>query len=185
MIAMNEHDIRLSKLLAVALRHEPHRFELELDDGGWVPVDQLLAAITERGGRWASITRGDLEVMIATSPKARYQLDGDRIRARYGHSVAGRLRQVPAAPPDLLYHGTPRRALDGIRGSGLIPMKRQYVHLSPTPDVAREVGSRRDPRAAVLTVDAGRAHTDGIRFYQGNDVVWLADSVPPDYLIVN
>jgi putative RNA 2'-phosphotransferase len=179
---MSEHDVALSKVLAHALRHEPWRYELKLDENGWADIDQVLQTMREERPRWGNLERTDLETLIATSAKKRYEIDGNRIRASYGHSVPGRLARTPAAPPDVLFHGTARRTLAAIADQGLIPMARQYVHLSPTEQVAREVGRRRDSNPVLLRVDAKRAHADGIAFYLGNDVVWLADAVPAQYL---
>lgn len=51
----------LSKAVSNALRHEPWVYELTLDDGGWVPVGDLLVTTQARirfakvcGRRWAS-----------------------------------------------------------------------------------------------------------------------------------
>lgn len=178
----NQDDFRISKTLSFALRHEPWRFELELDENGWADIEQVLEALRDERPQWKDLTRADLERVLANATKKRHEIVGDRIRASYGHSIPGRLARTPATPPDILYHGTPRRALPKIEQSGLKPMSRQYVHLSPTVRVAREVGGRRDRQAVILRIDAARAHNDGIPFYAGNDVVWLADSVPPIYL---
>ncbi|GLH96713.1 hypothetical protein Pa4123_19870 [Phytohabitans aurantiacus] len=37
--------VKLSKRMSLALRHAPERFGLALDEGGWVRVDDLLAAL--------------------------------------------------------------------------------------------------------------------------------------------
>lgn len=42
---MSLSDVDLSRAVSHALRHEPWLYELELDDEGWVPVDQVLAAV--------------------------------------------------------------------------------------------------------------------------------------------
>ena len=65
---------------------------------------------------------------------------------------------------------------------GLLPMGRQYVHMSADIETAEQVGRRRDNRPAILTIDAENAAENGIKFYIGNDKVWLADQVPPEYL---
>ena len=82
--------IVLSKTVSHALRHEPWVYELELDDAGWVPVDDLLRSLRDMR-RWRHVERDDLTRMIASSAKRRYEIDGDRIRALYGHSVPGRI----------------------------------------------------------------------------------------------
>ena len=84
---MDNSGVQLSKLVSHALRHEPWLYELELDDEGWVSVDALLAAVRSRGGPWENIGRQDLTDMIESATKQRHELEGDRIRALYGHSV--------------------------------------------------------------------------------------------------
>ena len=46
------------------------------------------------------------------------------------------------------------------------------------------MGRRKAGEPVVLAVDAERAHREGITFYRGNDLVWLADRVPARYLSV-
>lgn len=173
---------RLSRTVAHALRHEPWLYELEVDDEGWVPADQLLDALRDKRRKWRELSREDLASMIASSDKRRYELEGDRIRALYGHSLAGKLRKEAAVPPERLFHGTAPNALPRIRESGLLPMKRQYVHLSSTREDAREVGRRKAAQPVILEVEARRAHEEGVTFYRGNERVWLADGIAPRYL---
>jgi putative RNA 2'-phosphotransferase len=112
----------------------------------------------------------------------RYQIQGDKIRALYGHSVPGKLLKKPGTPPDLLYHGTVSRAVDAIRQEGLKPMSRQYVHLSIDTNMANIVGSRRGNDVVILTIRAKEAAEAGVPFYEGNVHVWLADYGPPAYI---
>jgi putative RNA 2'-phosphotransferase len=169
---------RLSRLVSHALRHEPWLYELELDDEGWVPVGALLAAIHEQGPQWAQVNRDDLTQMIASSAKRRHEIDGERIRALYGHSVPGHVLKIEADPPAQLFHGTSPQAWAVIQQSGLRPMGRQYVHLSIDVATAEQVGRRKSATPVILVVEAGRAHAAGARFWRGNDMVWLADYVP-------
>ncbi len=173
---------RLSKAMTHALRHEPWRYGLELDEEGWVAVDDLVAALRRHSARWRELTRADIAEVVATSDKNRFELTERAVRARYGHSVPGRIRQQPATPPERLYHGTPPEALVGIVEQGLLPMRRQYVHLSVDRATATQVGRRRSPRPVVLVVRAREAHVAGVRFWRGNEIVWLADRVPPEFI---
>lgn len=173
---------RLSRLVSHALRHEPWLYELELDDEGWVPVDALLDAIHLQGPEWSQITTNDLQAMVAGSSKRRHEIDGNRIRALYGHSVPGQVAKVEAEPPARLFHGTSAQAWSEIRQVGLQPMGRQYVHLSVDVATAQQVGRRKSPRPVILTVDAVRAREAGARFWSGNEFVWLADHIAPEHL---
>ncbi len=174
--------VQLSKTVSHALRHAPWLYELEVDEGGWVPVDDLLQALREHRTAWRGLKLDDLQRMIARSDKARFELERGRIRARYGHSLPGKLAQTPAAPPSVLYHGTPSRALPAILSEGLKPMRRQYVHLSTDEATARQVGGRKGGKPTILVVRAAEAHAAGVPFYFGNEFVWLADHVPPTFL---
>ena len=49
--------VRVSKFLSRHLRHEPEGLGLELEPGGWVPVDALLAGCARKGMR---ISRAEL-----------------------------------------------------------------------------------------------------------------------------
>lgn len=174
---------QLSKTVAHAIRHAPHLYELELDDQGWVDIEHLLDALRSRRRAWRHIGEPEIAHMVATSSKKRYEMDGaGRVRALYGHSTPQRLAKTPGRPPAILYHGTSPEIAAVIREEGLKPMSRQYVHLSVDKDTALEVGHRKDGAPVLLEIEATRAHDDGVLFYEGNEYVWLADFVSPDYI---
>lgn len=125
----------------------------------------------------------DVEAAVALPGKKRYEIDGDRIRARYGHSVADRIERPSATPPPTLFHGTSAGVVPAILREGLRPMSRQYVHLSADRETAYAVGRRRRGEVVVLVVDAAAAHAAGVTFRLGGDGVWLADAVPPEYVV--
>lgn len=173
---------QLSRLVSHALRHEPWLYELELDEEGWVSVDALLAAIHEQGPEWSQVDRAELASMIDNATKRRHEVDGDRVRALYGHSVPGRLVKSEADPPAVLFHGTSPGAWAVIRREGLRPMGRQYVHLSADLATADHVARRKSSTPIMLEVATARAAAAGAQFWQGNEVVWLADHIEPEYL---
>jgi putative RNA 2'-phosphotransferase len=175
-------DVDLSRAVSHALRHEPWLYELELSEEGWAPVDQLLTALHEKGGDWESVDRAALERMLASATKRRHEIDGDRIRALYGHSLPGRIQKRPAAPPARLFHGTAPETWAEIQVDGLLPMGRQFVHLSVDRKAAMSVGRRKSASPVVLSVDAAAAASAGVTFYEGNDLVWLAESVPASFV---
>lgn len=176
--------VALSKEVSYALRHAPWEYELELDEKGFVPVEQLLAALNESSGWERPITVDDLNEVIRTSEKKRHEIAGGKIRALYGHTIPQRIAKEAAEPPAVLYHGTARRFLDAILQEGLKPMARQYVHLSVDVETAKSVGARRDVKPVLLAIDSELAASEGLSFYIGNDKVWLADEVPAKYLRV-
>lgn len=173
----------LSRVMSHALRHQPWIYELELDEGGWVSLDTLLASLRRLGLGWEQLDRSDVHRMIDGSSKRRHEIAGDRVRALYGHSLPGRLSKDPAEPPSQLFHGTDHVAWQTIKEEGIRPMGRQFVHLSVDVPTAKEVGLRKSRLPIVLAVDAAAAYLEGVPFFVGNEAVWLADSVPAKYVV--
>jgi putative RNA 2'-phosphotransferase len=120
---------------------------------------------------------------MATNNKARFAVsdDGLRIRASQGHSIDVDLAYEPAAPPDLLYHGTATRFLESIREKGLVRGARHHVHLSADAETARAVGARHG-KPLVLAIRSGDMAREGVRFYVSANGVWLTDAVPYEYI---
>lgn len=171
--------IKTSKFLSKVLRHDPASIGLALDAEGWADVDDLIA----RSRR--PLTRDLVAEVVRENDKQRFALsaDGSRIRANQGHSVAVDLALAPVEPPETLYHGTATRFLDSILKQGLIPGRRQHVHLSADPETARKVG-RRHGRLVVLALPAREMHDDGRTFFRSENGVWLTDAVPAARLTV-
>lgn len=175
--------MKLSKEVSYILRHAPWEYELELDEQGWVDISQLLDSL-HRDKKWESVHADDLDKMLAASDKQRHEIAEGRIRALYGHSVPHKIIKQAEAPPSVLYHGTAGRWVDTILKDGLKPMKRQYVHFSVDTDTARLVGGRKDSSPVILQIDAKRAAADGVKFYHGNNNIWLADELPPEFISI-
>lgn len=170
--------VKVSKYLSKHLRHQPERIGLTLDEAGWVEIDALISAAAAHGFRF---TRKELDHVVATNDKRRFEIEGTRIRASQGHSIDVDLGLPAATPPPYLYHGTVARNLDAIRAEGLRPMNRHDVHLSPDRETATRVGARRG-RPVVLSVDAAAMHRDGYVFRVSANGVWLTETVPAQYL---
>lgn len=172
--------VRVSKFLAMHLRHRPERIGITLDKGGWVGVDELIAACAHNG---FPVSREELEYVVTANDKHRYGFDetGAHIRANQGHSVEVELGLPISTPPDVLFHGTTDRFLSVIRREGLRPMGRHDVHLSAELETARRVGARRG-EPVVLTIDAAAMALTGYEFRLSANGVWLVSAVPPRYL---
>ena len=172
---------KLSRQMSYMLRHVPWKYGLELDPSDWVKVDELIEALHNQTP-FKNAACDDFGHIMVNSEKQRFEMDGDRIRAAYGHSVPRKIEMVPAEPPDILYHGTARRFVDSIMTGGLSPRNRQYVHLSQDRETAAAVGRRRDEKPAILMVAARTAWSQGHKFYRVDETIWLADDVPPEFL---
>lgn len=178
---MNSMDfIQLSRTVSHALRHEPGAYNLMLDPQGWVALSDLILALNSKGIR---VQEEEVIKMVELSQKKRHQILNGKIRAYYGHSVTDKILKDPSEPPEFLYHGTTKERLNGIIEKGLLPMERQYVHLSADEETAAVVGSRRKGELIILTVKAKEAFLSNIQFYKEGNGIWLSDAIPSKYLI--
>ncbi len=169
----------ISKTMAHALRHHPEAYGLVLDEAGWVLAEELLTGLRRR---FADLSVAELKEVVDTNPKRRFEVEGERIRARQGHSIDVNLGYEPAEPPEFLYHGTPERNRGIIAAEGLKPMGRHHVHLSPDVATARAVAHRRG-RAVIFEVRATELAACRA-FYRTGNGVWLVDAVPCQFLSV-
>jgi putative RNA 2'-phosphotransferase len=142
----------------------------------------MLVSLRRELPEWCDLCESDLLEMVESSSKRRHEMKDGQIRALYGHSLPNQFQRTAATPPDLLFHGTSPSFLVDIESSGLLPMGRQYVHLSTDDVTALAVGMRKSRTPAILRILARQAHEQGLRFYQGNEKVWLADKVPVEFI---
>ena len=171
-------DTEVSKFLSYVLRHNPAAAGIVLDENGWTPFSAILSAADKKFG----ISLNDLLHVIDGNSKKRFTLDGDRIRAAQGHSLAVDLQLAPEAPPPVLFHGTTELAWRKIQSQGLNKMQRTQVHLSSDAKGAEIVAKRRKGPHALLSVDAAAMASNGHIFYLSENKVWLCDSVSADYI---
>jgi len=169
-----------SKFMSLVLRHAPQKAGITLDQNGWADAGALVAAMCRSGH---NVTIEALEDIVAADGKQRFRFNGDHtmIRASQGHSVDVDVEPREAVPPAVLYHGTATKYIQAIRGGGLIPKSRLYVHLSGDAETAAKVGGRHG-EAVVLTIDSARMAEDGFRFYLSDNGVWMTKGVPTEYI---
>ena len=172
---------KLSKFISLILRHKPEEIGITLDEHGWAKVEDLINGINKSGRH---IDMNVLEEIVKTDSKQRYSFNEDKtkIRANQGHSIQVDLELKKLAPPNILYHGTATKSLEGIKSQGIKSMSRQYVHLSKDFETAKQVGSRHG-KPVILIIDAKRMYEDGIKFYLSENGVWLTEYVDPKYIL--
>jgi putative RNA 2'-phosphotransferase len=176
----NESLVKKSKWLSKHLRHSPERVGLQLEEGGWVNVSDLLGAAHQHN---MALSLDQLEEVVEGNDKQRFSFSPDKtkIRANQGHSVEVDLQLQPQEPPAVLLHGTGAQNRASILATGLEKGRRHHVHLSRDLETARKVGGRHG-KPFVFRVDAAQMHADGIEFFRSDNGVWLCDFVPPRYL---
>ncbi|MDR7453449.1 MAG: RNA 2'-phosphotransferase [Armatimonadota bacterium] len=172
---------RLSRLVALVLRHRPEEAGVRLDAGGYVELEALARGLAAQPG-WTSVSTADLRALAAADPR-RYEIQDGRMRARYGHTVAVERPGEPARPPEWLYLGVAPDALAEIAARGIRPDRRQMVHLATTPAAALEVARRHAPDAVVVVVLARQAAASGLLFRRAGPALFLAPPIPSAFLL--
>lgn len=176
----NRKLIKISKFLSFLLRHGANDFDLSPDQFGFVQIEDVLRILRSRYGYFRL---EDLEYIVETDVKQRYEIVLDRIRARYGHSIEVSSRVAAVEPPEYLYHGTAARNIPLILRDGLRPMRRRFVHLSLNRADAVEVGKRHSRQASIVRVHARRASESGVEFFRESDI-FIAYAIPTEFLEV-
>jgi putative RNA 2'-phosphotransferase len=175
------NDVRRSKRLALALRHDPTALGLTLDEAGWANVADVLAGFSAIGD---ALTIEQLRALVASSDKRRFAFseDGASLRANQGHSLDVELALAVATPPAVLLHGTVSKVVEAIRRDGLVRGSRKHVHLSAELETATSVARRRRGPHVVFRVRALEMQSAGFSFFLSDNGVWLVDHVPARFL---
>ncbi|AEK73660.1 RNA 2'-phosphotransferase [Thermococcus sp. 4557] len=169
--------VKVGRLMAYILRHSPEEFGLKPDVEGFVPLSELVRALRTV---YPDVTEDFVWEIVERDSKGRYEIRGDKIRARYGHSFPVSLNHEEDRESRVLYHGTPRRNLERIMREGLKPMRRQFVHLSTSRSEALETGRRHGKDVVLLIIDAECLRRKGLRVYKAGKNVRIVEKVPPE-----
>ena len=176
---MNDFEMeRLGRQMAGILRHG--KYDLPMDDRGFVRTRDLISAIKEHNPRMHWLRPHHVIALVETDPKGRYQISGDTIRATYGHTIDLDLRLPTDNIPDELYYPASEDEAEIILEVGLKPSDRAKVHLSLTYQDAYNAGSVRLDQPVILAIDVDRCFDEGYDIGRAGKTVFLCDQVPAD-----
>ncbi len=174
----------IGRSMAGVLRHFPERFNLEMDEHGWVDVRAFISAMVERQPRLHWLRMHHIVAIVETDPKGRYQLSNGKMRATYGHSFDVELDLPTDGIPERLYYPATEEEVSILIENGLKPADRRMVHLSKTSADAYIAGRVRTEKPVIIEVDASSMiRNDGV-IQRAGKTVFLAKEVPPAYLRV-
>ena len=172
----------LGRILALVLRHAPEKFNVEMDINGWVNARELSEAIGKQRRHYHWLRAWHFEAISNADDKGRYQVEGENIRATYGHSIEIELDLPTDDIPEALYWPCEPTEAEAIVQLGITSGNRNHIHLSKTIANALEAGHVRINRPTIIEVDTIRAIADGHTIYRAGTTVYLTDEVPPEYL---
>lgn len=184
-------ETNLSRALSQYLRHKPEKIDIKLDESGFTSVDTLINNFNYlqqeriKKNEINSFTKEMLFYIVENDQKGRYEFSNNNnfIRCIQGHSHPSvKIKYEIYKLEHDVYHGTSPDFIDSIFENGLLPQKRQFVHLSKDLDTAKNVGKRhsknKEPVILVIKKDTP------ITFYITNNGVIHAKSIPSKYLSV-
>ncbi len=172
-----ELKVKVSRYMSYLLRHNPE--DLKIDEKGFVSFEDLLPKIRER---YDVDKHFIINEVVKQGDRKRFEIVGGKVRALYGHSIEVKVGLEEDKSAAVLYHGTTAESASQILKLGLRPMKRKWVHLSPTRELAIQVGQRRTSKPVVLEVSAKDARKNGLKFFKPTEKVYLCRKVPPKYI---
>ena len=171
----------LARMLAYILGRRPDEFGLVLEEGGWVPVKQLLQSLHEEPG-FARVRREDLERLAALVTPPRLEVAGERVRSL--DPAPPELRRESGGPlPSSLYLAIPPKIHTLVWDEGLKPPPGRELVLARRPDLARRLGRRRAHDPTPVTVAAQAAARAGIAFQAyGEELFLVAAPIPREFI---
>jgi len=172
----------LSRMMAGTLRHFPERFDLAMDERGWVNLFDMVDAFRDARDDLHWLRPRHISAIVESDEKGRYEIDDEMIRATYAHSVDVNLDLPTHDIPGSLYYPATEAEADPLLEGGIKATDRRYVHLSKTYKNAWEAGSGKADSPTILEVDVRAAEKDGVKIMHAASTVYLCDEVAPKYL---
>ena len=173
---------KLSRTLTGVLRHFPQHFSVDIDEHGWVDIEELAFAISKKRKQLHWVRSRHIMAIGETDPKERYEVGGDRVRATYGHSFEVDLDRPKDEIPDKLYYSCSPEEEGVILDNGIKPVERSMVHLSDCYEKALEVGKMHMDSPVILSIDSKNAAKEGVDIMRGGVGVYIAKEIPSQFV---
>lgn len=171
----------VSKFMSGVLRHFPDDFDIDIDDNGWVDLDELYSVLSEQ---YEELELLEVEGIIALDSKGRFELHRNKVRAVYGHSIPVTINKSDGEIPDILYHGTPTENVESIMDEGLQPMSREDVHLTDDLEEAKNIGERHTTGdISILQINAAELE-ESQDIEKRSSLIYTTDFIDSDYIKV-
>jgi len=172
----------MAKLVAKHLRHDPEGLGLSLDAHGWVSLEDLHFGILESTPE--DLTLEDLEEILTTQNRKRFEFEADRVRASSGHTTTQVSYDVAEPPEGFMYLTFSRSSYTTLKSQGITPARKKFTEVFTDPLSAYSDAKRRRIKGGVLvTIDSHRAYHDGTLFYV-NAGSWYVTEVDASHLEV-
>jgi putative RNA 2'-phosphotransferase len=172
----------LCRFLVYLLGRAPDEFGLVLDPEGWIDFKHLLQALSEEKD-WKGVTQNKIRDLSWAVPNCPLEIEEKRLRVR-SDNPEGWVPPVreERVLPTLLYLAIRRRPYRVYMTEGMVAPEGQEIVLARTPEMARRIAHRRDPKAILVEVNPATASDYGARFLCYGDHLVVAEWLPKECL---
>lgn len=181
--------VKTSKKLSKILRHSAKSRELNIDNGGWIKLNDILKC-----SEFKNITIEDIMYIVDNNDKKRFSIEYRNsiiyIKANQGHSIKSindDLLLNEIIDPNYIkfaIHSTFKKSIKLIKENGLSKMNRNHIHMAKSKDV--KSGVRKNANVFIY-IDVTSAINDGIKFYESDNGVILSPGmdgiIPSKYFL--
>ncbi len=171
----------LSHLMSYILVNRPDEFGLVPDKEGYIAIKEFLKAINEEPSM-AYVRESHLGEVLLNDRDGLFEIDGKKIRSTRQNFCQVNKEQNLTPPPKVLFKGVKRKTYPHIFKSGLLPGSNEQVVMTTEKDLAIRIARRLDQKPIILEIRAGAAVENGINFYSFGEFIFLADSIPIQFI---
>ena len=173
--------VNLSRLMSYMLGTRPDEFGLVPNTDGYIPIKEVLKAISEEPGS-GYVRESHVKEVLLNDVDAVFEMSGKEIRSR-NRTFAPVDKERHAGPPSkILFKGVKRKAYPFILGAGLLRGSQEHIVLTTDKDLAIRIASRSEQNPVMLEIRAGAAHENGIAFCPFGQSLYLADEIPVHFI---
>ena len=170
---------KLSRFIATMLGRSPDEFGLIPDRQGFVPVKELLKALTEEEG-WRHVRQSHLNEILLSLTAPDFEIMDRQIRATDRSKLPPITRPVDL--PKLMYTCVRRKAHSFVLEKGLSAGSGNRIILSTDISMAERIGRRKDRHPVTVTVRVEDCVARGVGFDRCGTILYQADFIPPGCL---
>jgi putative RNA 2'-phosphotransferase len=171
----------LTLLMSYISGNRPDEFGLVPDKEGYIAIKEFLKTINEEPGM-AYVRESHLREVLLNDRDGIFEIDEKKIRSTKRNFCMVNKEEYLTPSPKILFKGVKRKAYPYILKAGLSPGSKEHIVMTTDRDLAVRIARRLDQEPVILEIRAKAAIENGITFYPFGESIYLADSVPVQFI---
>jgi putative RNA 2'-phosphotransferase len=163
---MEIHEVKaMVKLIAQSLRHDPEALGVEVDEQGWVALDDLYEGYVL--SQPDLISEEDFHDALHRHNHGKFLMEEGLIRYAKTHTSSKVDYPIREPPSEVLYRTFRAKMEPFLLDEGIQAGKRRYLEVFSNPmEAFKDAKKRRIKNGVIVAIDAHQAYHDGTLFYQ-------------------